>query len=145
MAEKMMYIPNDETQNYNYNYNKWIWTLNIMIQQIKIQYKYSKLFSQRIIKRYYKTLGTSVINSPMSPPSLKNIWNYIFFNQRLLSPNIYILKDFCDVRNVKKIWVFGFCININIFNDPRRYKKSKHLFFHFAQMRYKKKRSIDEE
>ena len=29
-----------------------------------------KLLGQRIIKRYYKTLGTSVINSPMSPPSL---------------------------------------------------------------------------
>ena len=41
-----------------------------MNQPIKIQWKSLKLLSQRIRKRYYKTLGTSVTKSPMSPPSL---------------------------------------------------------------------------
>ena len=41
-----------------------------MKQPFKIQWKSPKLLSQRIRKRYYKTYGTSVINSPMSPPSL---------------------------------------------------------------------------
>ena len=35
-----------------------------------MQLKSSELLNQQIIKHYYKTLGTSVINSPMSPPSL---------------------------------------------------------------------------
>ena len=39
-------------------------------QPIKIQLKSQKLLSQQIGKRHYKTLGTSVINTPMSPPSL---------------------------------------------------------------------------
>ena len=30
--------------------------------------KVPKVLSQRISKRYYKTFGTSVINSPMLPP-----------------------------------------------------------------------------
>ena len=40
------------------------------------QSKVPKMSSQRIRKRYHKTLGTSAINSPMSPPSLKttNLW-----------------------------------------------------------------------
>ena len=40
-----------------------------MNQAIKIG-KSQKIFGQRIGKRYYKTLGTSVINSPLSPLSL---------------------------------------------------------------------------
>ena len=32
--------------------------------------KFPKLLSKRIRKRYYKTLGTSVTNSPMFPPSM---------------------------------------------------------------------------
>ena len=41
--------------------------------QIKIQWKSPKLLSQQLRKRFCKTLGTSVINSPMSPPSLKKM------------------------------------------------------------------------
>ena len=41
-----------------------------MIQPNKIQLESLKLLSQRIRKRYYKNLRTSVINSPMAPPSL---------------------------------------------------------------------------
>ena len=42
-------------------------------QPIKIQWKSPKLLSQRIRKRHYKTLGSSVINSLLSTLSLKNI------------------------------------------------------------------------
>ena len=39
------------------------WTLNITNEPIKNSLKVPKVFSQRIIKHYYKTLGTSVINN----------------------------------------------------------------------------------
>ena len=42
-------------------------TLNKLI---KIQQESPKLSSQQIRKRYYNTLGTSLINSPMLPPSM---------------------------------------------------------------------------
>ncbi len=42
--------------------------LNLMNQPIKILEKSPKLLSQRMRKLYYKTLGTSVINSPMTIP-----------------------------------------------------------------------------
>ena len=50
-----------------------VWTLHLMNQPIKVQYMSQRLLGQRIRKRYFKTLGTSVIKSPMSPPSLNNI------------------------------------------------------------------------
>ena len=40
-----------------------------MNQPVKIQSP--NMLSQRISKRYYETLGTSVINRPLSPLSLK--------------------------------------------------------------------------
>ena len=46
MANKLTYVYNDQTQNY------------------------LKFLGQRIRKSCYKTLGTSVIKSPMSPSSL---------------------------------------------------------------------------
>ena len=73
MADKLMYIPNDDTQNYSLR------RLQLMVEMFKHilnestnqnSVKAAKLVSQRIGKRYCKTLGTSVINSPMSPPSL---------------------------------------------------------------------------
>ena len=42
-----------------------------MNQPIKFLLKSQKFLSQRIRKRYYKTLGTSVINSSLSPLSLE--------------------------------------------------------------------------
>ena len=47
-----------------------LWTLNFMNQPIQIQWNWPKLLSQRIGICYYKTLGTSVIYSPVSPPFL---------------------------------------------------------------------------
>ena len=66
MADKLMYIPNDFTQNYPFfrlqmEVKKGFDThLNEPINQLR----------QRIRKRYHKILGTSVINSPMSPSCL---------------------------------------------------------------------------
>ena len=37
MADKLIYSPNDDTQNY-------VWTLSLMNQQIKILWKSAKLF-----------------------------------------------------------------------------------------------------
>ena len=70
MADKLMYIPNDDTQNYTFR------RLNLLVETFKTQLneptnqsplKSPKLLSQRIRKRYYKYLGTGVINSPISP------------------------------------------------------------------------------
>ena len=67
-----MYIPNDDTQNYQFCKLQLLagWTLNLMNKPIKIQKESPKLLRQRIRKQYYITLGTSVINSPISPPSM---------------------------------------------------------------------------
>ena len=55
MADKLIYIPKDDTQNLLMELNK------------PINKKSPKVLIQRIRKRYYKT---SVINSPLSPLSL---------------------------------------------------------------------------
>ena len=74
-----MYIPSVSTQNYLFCrlliVVKNVWTLNLINQLIKIHYKSPKLLSKRIIKRYYKNLGTSMGCSPLPPLSL--IW-YLF-------------------------------------------------------------------
>ena len=69
MADKLMYIPNDDTQKYPFCRLE----LNYLSTQLK------KLTNQNFKKvpkvvrlTNMKTLGTSVINSPLSPLSLKN-------------------------------------------------------------------------
>ena len=64
MADKLMYTPNTYTQN-SIDYNKWFKSLNTKLNELTNQNSI-KFSSQRIRKRYYKTLDTSVINSPMS-------------------------------------------------------------------------------
>ena len=62
-----MYTPNDDTQNYPFvDYTQ----LNEPTNQNTI--KAPKMLRQRLRKRYYETLGTIVINSPMSTPPLYN-------------------------------------------------------------------------
>ena len=70
MADKLKDIPNAYTQNY---------TIMQLVVETFEQHneptnqdslKFPRLLSQRIRKRYCKTLRTSVINSPMIPPSL---------------------------------------------------------------------------
>ena len=68
MADKL--IPNDDTQNYN------IHRIQLNVKSLHTELK--EQTNQNLIKvpkvvepsSYYKTLGTDVINSPMSPPSL---------------------------------------------------------------------------
>ncbi len=74
MADKLMYITNDDTQNYNFRKkNLQLKRLNTKLNESTNQtsLKSLKLLSQRIGKRYYKTLETSAINSPLSPLSLR--------------------------------------------------------------------------
>ena len=63
MSDKLMYIPNDDTQN-SVDYNQLL-KLNKPTNQ-------NLLKAPKVVKpTNKKTLGTGVINSPMSPPSLQ--------------------------------------------------------------------------
>ena len=75
MADKVIYIPKDDTQYYSFwrlqkvvKMKCFNTNLNKPISQKSV--KSPELLSQQIKKPYHKTLGTSVRNSPMSPPSL---------------------------------------------------------------------------
>ena len=70
MADKIMYIPNDYkiTPSVDYNFKLKRFD-NLISQSIKI----SHFLGQRIRKRYYNILGTSVINSLISPPLTSSI------------------------------------------------------------------------
>ena len=67
IADKLMYIPNDDIQNYPFFRILLVAQLNIPTNQNSNS---QIVFKQRIKQRYYKTLGTSAINSPISPPGL---------------------------------------------------------------------------
>ena len=70
------------------------------------------MLSQWIIKRYYKTLGTRVINSSMSPPSLLihsvgcSIDPYIFVSYPVLSWLELIFGKPCKCNIV---WIGSYC------------------------------------
>ena len=66
MDEKFKHILNDDSQNNPFCRLQLVVEI-LRHSLIKIQEKSSKLL---IRKRYYKTLGTSVINNAMSSPSL---------------------------------------------------------------------------
>ena len=70
-----MYIPNYDIQNYPFpiHYNYWLRRLYTQFNKPSNQNPISK----RIRKRYLKTLGTRVINSPMSSPSLPFFCVYV--------------------------------------------------------------------
>ena len=54
------------------NYNKWLKRLNTQLNELtkKNSIKVPKVgIYKKLRKRYFKTLVTRVINSPMSPPS----------------------------------------------------------------------------
>ena len=57
------------------DYNQWLKRMNTHLNNlsIKIQSKSFKLLKQQTIKRYYKTLGTSVVNCKMSPHSHRRL------------------------------------------------------------------------
>ena len=61
MANKSMYIPNDDT------YSFFFCRLKFVVET----FEHSTLGEPIILKSYYKTLVTSVINSLLSPLSLQ--------------------------------------------------------------------------
>ena len=83
MTDKLMLTSNDVTQNYSFCRLQLVNTqLNESINQNLI--KVPKV--QRIRKRYHKTFVTSVMNSPIFPPSLP--YSADMINK---DDNIYIL------------------------------------------------------
>ena len=57
------------------------------------------MLSQRIRKCYYKTLGTSMIQSPMSPPSLGRLAQFLWFKLCPYTGAIYYIHwDFVDTE-----------------------------------------------
>ena len=79
MADKLMCNPNDDIQIFPFCRLKLVvetfdTQLNERTNQTSL--KSPKLLIQRIRKRYYKTLATSVINSPLFPFSLEKKIEY---------------------------------------------------------------------
>ena len=110
MADKLIYIPNNDTQNYSFYslqcLQRLYTQLNIPTNHNSI--KIPKAVKQRITKRYFKNLFTSEINSAMS--SLFRIQNNkicrcfrlnIFLEQHknALSQFIFIQKSY-----FKRVW-----------------------------------------
>ena len=66
MAVRLMFISNDDTQNHLF--------FRLLLLEFETQLNaptnQKSPKSQRISKHYHKTLGTSAINSPISPPFL---------------------------------------------------------------------------
>ena len=74
MADKLMYIPNILHEIIpSVDYNLWLKRLHTQLNESMNQdlIKVPKVVkTQQIRKHYYKTLGTSAINSPMSHSAL---------------------------------------------------------------------------
>ena len=72
MADKLMYIFKDDKQNYlSCRLKLVVEKFELSEQTNQNSQKPHKLLSQQIRKRYYKTLGTSEINSPLFSLSLR--------------------------------------------------------------------------
>ncbi len=77
------------------SYQKWLRRLNTELYEPTNQNSSFKFLSQRNSKRYYKTLGNSVINNPMSSPFL--ILTSYFTQCLCIDKLIYIPND--DTHN----------------------------------------------
>ena len=84
------------------DYNKWLKRLNTQLNDPTNQnsLKYPKLLSQRIKKRFYQTLWTSVINNPF--PLFLSLWSYSQFD----SPKKEDRRREKDINPVKKCMPF---------------------------------------
>ena len=86
MADKQIIYPMMILKNYHLDYNSWLKRLDTQLiepinqnsikvhKEVKQTNKKNSLpcIKDQLMTSYYKILGTSVINSPMSPPSLIN-------------------------------------------------------------------------
>ena len=77
-------------------YNKWLKCLNTQPNKLTNQnsLKFPKLLGQRIRTRYYKTLGTRVINIPLSHLSLCHVLRAFDCNT---TPNF---KELCEIYTI---------------------------------------------
>ena len=68
MSNKLMYMPNDDTQNWYNNYNYWLKRLDTKLIEPTNQnsLEFPKFFSHCISQRCNKTLGTSCIVPSLS-------------------------------------------------------------------------------
>ena len=77
MTNKLIYIRNDYTKltNFSFDFIYWLKRLDSQLNEQTNQnsIKVPKVVKQRYKKRYYKTLETIVINSPLYPPSLNTL------------------------------------------------------------------------
>ena len=93
MVNKLMYISNDDTQNYFCILKLVVETLNTKLNK-STKSKFTnvlKVVDQRIRKRYYKTLWTCVIDSPFSPLTA----GQRLVEMRIVSSALHLfLKDF---------------------------------------------------
>ena len=109
MANKKIYIPIDDTQN-NPCIIHTISSCNVRLYKpTKIQCKSPKFLSQQIRKTYYKTLGTSVINSPISPPSLA--FACVELNRKLIFIEKHVVEQ--NFTQVEKQYINDFTVQIN--------------------------------
>ena len=69
MANELIHIPNDDTQNHpSYvDYNYWLKRLDTQLHELTDQ---NSIKVPKVVKPKNKTLGTGVINSVLSLPSL---------------------------------------------------------------------------
>ena len=68
MPDKLKFIPIDDTQNYPFG------RLQLLVETFGHLTKWPQSWKAKIKKHCCKTLGTGVINCPMSPPSLVGEW-----------------------------------------------------------------------
>ena len=99
MADKLMFISNDNTKNYPFCILHFVVeTFGLLTNQNSIKFPKAKLLSQnlrklpKILKQTIKkmiliTLGTSVINNPMSPPSMCTTSYVYVFRDRSIEEN----------------------------------------------------------
>ena len=100
IADKLIFIPNDDTQNYS------LCRLKLKIktfQHSTLLTNQSKLLSQRIRKRYHEILETSLFNSPFSPLSMGNLDFFLYIFVFTAKYNIPLLGEEVSMLLLKLI------------------------------------------
>ena len=105
----MLYIPNDVKQNYPFF---WLQLVVATFGPLTNQ-NLSSVFKQTNKKFFLKTLGTSVINSPMLPPSLHHmtVGGIMNLNRRNNNNNILISNRDGKPKSANQKLIMDFLIN----------------------------------